>query len=43
MKSLLDNGDDLFKEARIKVSTIHGVKGEECDNVVLYTDLEKNI
>jgi superfamily I DNA/RNA helicase len=36
MSSLLDNGDDLFSEARIKVSTIHGVKGEECDNVILY-------
>jgi superfamily I DNA/RNA helicase len=43
IKSLLDNGDDLFKPARIKVSTIHGVKGEECDNVVLFTDLEKVI
>jgi DNA helicase-2/ATP-dependent DNA helicase PcrA len=43
MKSLIDNGDDLLKNSRIKVSTIHGVKGEECDNVVLFTDLEKII
>lgn len=43
MKSLIANGDDLFSEARIKVSTIHGVKGEECENVVLFTDLEKII
>jgi len=43
MKSLIENGDDLFSEARIKVSTIHGVKGEECDNVVLFVDLEKII
>ena len=43
IKTLLDNGEDLFKPARIKVSTIHGVKGEECKNVVLYTDLEKII
>ena len=41
IKSLLNNGDDLFKPARIKVSTIHGVKGEECENVVLYTGMEK--
>jgi superfamily I DNA/RNA helicase len=41
IKSLLENGDDLFKPARIKVSTIHGVKGEECENVVLYTGMEK--
>ena len=26
-------------EARIKVSTIHGVKGEEAENVVLFTDM----
>jgi superfamily I DNA/RNA helicase len=43
IKSLLENGDDLFKPARIKVSTIHGVKGEECENVVLYTGMEKII
>jgi len=43
IKSLLNNGDDLLNKARIKVSTIHGVKGEECDNVVLFTDLEKII
>ena len=43
MKALLENGDDLFKPARIKVSTIHGVKGEECENVVLFTGMEKII
>ena len=43
IKSLLNSGDDLFKPARIKVSTIHGVKGEECENVVLYTGMEKVI
>jgi len=43
IKSLLESGDDLMKPARIKLSTIHGVKGEECDNVVLHTDLERVI
>ena len=43
IKSLLTNGDDLFNKPRIKVSTIHSVKGEECDNVVLFTDLERVI
>ena len=43
IKSLLREGDDLMKDARIKLSTIHGVKGEECDNVVLYTDIENII
>jgi superfamily I DNA/RNA helicase len=32
-----------MKPARIKLSTIHSVKGEECDNVVLFTDLERII
>ena len=43
IRTILKNGDDLMKPARIKVSTIHGVKGEEADNVVLYTDIEKII
>ena len=41
MKRLLESGDDLFSEPRIKVSTIHGVKGEECDNVGLFVDIPK--
>jgi DNA helicase-2/ATP-dependent DNA helicase PcrA len=43
IKSLLESGDDLMKPARIKVSTIHSVKGEEADNVALYTDIERII
>jgi superfamily I DNA/RNA helicase len=43
IKKLLESGEDLFKDARIKISTIHGVKGEQCDNVVLFTDLTKKI
>jgi len=43
IKDLLDKGEDLNKKARIKISTIHNVKGEECDNVILFTDLEKII
>jgi superfamily I DNA/RNA helicase len=43
IKALLESGDDLMQKARIKISTIHSVKGEECDNVVLYTDLEQII
>ena len=35
--------EDLMKDARIKLSTIHGVKGEEAENVVLFTDLERII
>jgi hypothetical protein len=43
IKKLLESGDDLMKPARIKLSTIHGVKGEEQDNVVLFTDIERII
>ena len=43
IKNLLESGDDLMKEPRIKISTIHSVKGEEADNVALYTDLERVI
>ena len=42
IRTILKNGDDLMKPARIKVSTIHGVKGGEQDNVVLLTDLSRN-
>jgi len=32
----------LRREPRIKLSTIHGMKGGECDNVVLLSDLTEN-
>ena len=37
--ALLRRGEDLNREPRIKVSTIHGTKGGEATNVVLYTDI----
>ncbi len=43
ISKLLDNGDDLFSPPRIKVSTIHGVKGEECDNVILFPCITSKI
>ena len=32
-------GESLIKKPRIKVSTIHGAKGGECKNVVLFLDI----
>lgn len=32
-------GESLIKEPRIHVSTIHGAKGGECENVVVFTDI----
>jgi len=39
IQKLIQSGEDLSKEPRIKISTIHGVKGNERDNVILLTDL----
>ena len=36
---LLKRGENLDQDPRIKISTIHGVKGNERDNVILLTDL----
>ena len=41
IRRLLDLGEDLQKEPRIKTSTIHQAKGGECDNVVVLTDVGK--
>ena len=39
IQKLIQSGEDLSREPRIKISTIHGVKGNERDNVILLTDL----
>ena len=36
---LIESGEDLTKNPRIKISTIHGVKGNERENVVVTTEL----
>ena len=38
IKLLLKNGDDLTTDSKIELSTIHGAKGRECKNVILYID-----
>jgi len=43
IEELVASGEDLSKPARIKLSTIHAVKGEEAENVILFTDLERII
>jgi len=42
MRLLLLNNEDLTKKARIKVSTIHGAKGGEATNVVLFLNHTSN-
>jgi superfamily I DNA/RNA helicase len=37
--ALLNRGVDIFRKPKIKLSTIHGSKGGEADNVLLYLDL----
>ena len=39
VNALVRRGEDLTASPRIKLSTIHGAKGGEADNVVLFTDL----
>lgn len=41
--SLLNNDEEIDLKPRIKVSTIHGAKGGEADNVLLLTDLTKKV
>ena len=42
LRSMRNNGEKLNQYPRINISTIHGAKGGECDNVVLLTDLTGN-
>ena len=42
IRSMRRNGENLKESPRIKLSTIHSVKGGEEDNVMLLTDLTHN-
>ena len=42
MRAMINNGEDLSKPPRIKVSTIHGAKGGEATNVVLFLNQTTN-
>jgi len=42
IRRMRENGEELNKEPRILLSTIHGAKGGESQNVVLLTDLSRN-
>ena len=41
IRQMRKNGEQLNKKPRILLSTIHGVKGGEAENVVLLTDLSR--
>jgi hypothetical protein len=41
IRSVLRRGENIRKQPRIKLSTIHGSKGGEADNVMLLTDLTR--
>ena len=43
IRLMLSNKERLSDDARIKVSTIHGAKGGECENVILVLDNAKKI
>ena len=42
MEAMINNGEDLSQEPRIRVSTIHGAKGGEATNVVLFLNQTTN-
>jgi superfamily I DNA/RNA helicase len=42
LRKMRRNGEKLNEAPRITLSTIHGAKGGECENVVLLTDLSLN-
>jgi superfamily I DNA/RNA helicase len=42
MDAMLNNGEDLTETPRIKLSTIHGAKGGEATNVVLFLNQTTN-
>ena len=43
MRFMRQNGEDLSKPARVKLSTIHAAKGGEAENVLLILDNTKKI
>ena len=43
IRDMLQSGEELSKEARVKLSTIHAAKGGEADNVLLILDNTKTI
>jgi superfamily I DNA/RNA helicase len=43
IREMLSNGEDLRKNPRVKLSTIHSAKGGEADNVLLILDNTKTI
>jgi DNA helicase-2/ATP-dependent DNA helicase PcrA len=39
IKAMLRRGEKLQEPPRVRISTIHGAKGAEADNVALFTDM----
>lgn len=37
----LKNGEKILREPRIRLTTIHGAKGSEADNVFIFTDMSR--
>jgi superfamily I DNA/RNA helicase len=41
ISALLRRGQKIDEDPKIKISTIHGAKGGEAENVVVYTDISR--
>jgi len=42
-RNIIENKNYNFKDIKIKLGTIHSVKGGEADNVILLSDITKNV
>ena len=42
-KTYTEKGEDLFKDAPIKILTVHKAKGREADNVLVVTDVPRTV
>lgn len=43
IRALRKRGESLVKPGRVRIGTVHSVKGAEADNVVLITDISKKV
>lgn len=43
VRALRRSGESLTKEGRVRISTVHGVKGAEADHVLLLTDISERV
>lgn len=43
VRALRRSGESLTEDGRVRISTVHGAKGDEADNVLLLTDISERV